>query len=607
MVKLNYENLGVKIGLELHQRLNTKKLFCRCPSEIDESAKPHRELFRKQHVVLSELGEADATAQFEALRNRFFIYQLFEKNTCEVEADESPPLPLNLEALKAALEISLLLKSEIVDEVQVMRKQVLDGSAVSGFQRTSIIALNGKIETEKGEVGIPTICLEEESSGIVKQDENEAIYRLDRLGIPLIELATTPNIRDGAHANEVAEKIGALMRMTGKVQRGIGTIRQDLNVSTKRGARVEIKGAQDLSMIPNWVDNEVARQVKVLEISDELKKRFGGEIKFEEKIEDVSEIFKGTNSKLIKKAIERNESMLALALPNHAGTLGEEISPERRYGSELSDYAKGAGVNGIIHSDEDMGKYKISNEEYEAVRKKLSLNENDAFALVAAERNRALAALQNVRFRALFEGIPEETRKTLPNASTSYMRPLPGRARMYPESDIKPVRVTKEFLSEIKETISETPEEKREKLAKLVKPDLVGKLLRSKHLSLFEEIMKNHPELDATTVATTIEDTLTALKREGFELKQVENAMKKLFEEYSKGLFAKSAISEILKEMSKGKSVKKAVDDLGAKKISGEELEKIITQENSDIKQIMSKYRLQIDAKEVMELIKKKN
>ncbi len=261
---INYEKIGFKCGLELHNRLATKtKLFCNCPARFSNE-KPFKKIKRKLRAVAGELGQIDIAAMFEFLRDRTFFYEIFHDTTCLIEMDEEPPRTINKEALEVALQIAKLLRAEIPDEIHVMRKIVIDGSNTCAFQRTAIIGLNGELKTSLGKVRITNICLEEESAGIVEKKGKEVIYRLDRLGIPLIEIGTAPDIKNPQHAKEVAEKLGMIIRSTGKSQRGIGVTRQDLNVSIRGGARVEIKGVQELDLIPKIIENEVKRQLDLI-------------------------------------------------------------------------------------------------------------------------------------------------------------------------------------------------------------------------------------------------------------------------------------------------------------------------------------------------------
>lgn len=259
---MDYKSLGFRCGIEVHQQLNTKKLFCDCPSLVNDPNKPDVILRRRLRASMGELGEIDEAAKFEQARNRDFIYEGCSSSSCLIEYDEEPIKMINEEALEAALEMALLLKMKILEEVHVMRKVVVDGSNVSGFQRTMLIATDGYIETSKGKVGVATLCLEEEAAKKIKTEENTVTYRLDRLGVPLLEIATKSEIIDGEHAKEVASTIGMILRSTGRVIRGLGSIRQDINLSIKDNPRIELKGFQDLKNIPKVIEKEVNRQLK---------------------------------------------------------------------------------------------------------------------------------------------------------------------------------------------------------------------------------------------------------------------------------------------------------------------------------------------------------
>ena len=351
---MNYSEIGFKSGLEIHQQLDTeKKLFCNCKSRLTNQ-KAVAKIMRKQRPVAGELGEVDAAAAHELLKNKTFEYDFYPQESCLVEADEEPPHPINPEALKIGLQIALLLNCEIPDEIHVMRKTVIDGSNTSGFQRTSIIGLSGWIETSKGKVGITSLSLEEDSAQILDKKENKVVYGLDRLGIPLLEIGTAADVKDPEHAKELAEKLGLLLKSV-KVKKGLGTIRQDVNVSIKGGARVEIKGFQELSSIPVVIENEIKRQQNLIKSGKQLER---------------------------------------------------------------------------------------------------------------------------------------EVRKVEPDCSTSFLRPLPGAARLYPETDIPPIPITKELVNELKRALPERWEDKLERFIKKYKLEkaLAENLLKSGKGGLFEEI-----------------------------------------------------------------------------------------------------------------------
>ncbi|MBS3114315.1 Glu-tRNA(Gln) amidotransferase subunit GatE [Candidatus Woesearchaeota archaeon] len=270
-MQLNYQELGFKCGLECHQQLEGKKLFCNCPT-LNSDKEPDIKVERKLKAVAGETGDVDIAAEFEMLKNRKIIYQGSSEDVCLIEIDESPPNPINQQALETAIKIALLLNAKIVDEIQVMRKTVVDGSNVSGFQRTALVAMDGFIDTSLGKVKIPTICLEEEAAQKLEEGKDFVKYRLDRLGIPLIEIATSADIKSPEHAKEVAGHIGMILRSVEGVKRGLGTIRQDVNISIREGARTEIKGFQDLKSIPKVIEYEVKRQLEAIKHGKKLER-----------------------------------------------------------------------------------------------------------------------------------------------------------------------------------------------------------------------------------------------------------------------------------------------------------------------------------------------
>lgn len=591
----------MRIGIEIHQRIDSHKLFCECPSLLNEG-EAELKVFRRLHTVYSELGEVDLASKREFEKGKVYEYLSYKNCNCLVEMDEEPPHPLNKHALAIALEISMHLNCKLVDEIHVMRKIIIDGSNTSGFQRTAVIALTGIIDTTEGIVRIPQISIEEESAGIVEATNEKAIFKLDRLGMPLIEITTDTDIKNGQHLLEVAEKIGMIMRATGKVARGLGTIRQDLNVSIDGGgARVEIKGAQELKLLPMLLEQEVLRQKNLIKIMDEMRARFSGKVLVGRSFFDLTHIFNGTNSKIIKNGTTNGQKVFGVKLQHHAGVLGKEVGINRRYGTELSDYAKTAGVKGIIHSDELMEKYDISIQEVNAIKKGLNMQEDDAFVLVVAPELIAKKALENVCIRSEMDFVPKETRRANPDGSTSYMRPLPGRARFYPETDIPPIRITDELIKNIEKEKSEGLESKKKKLKKILNPEMAEKILKSKNLKLFEKIVEEL-NVDATLVATTLENTLVSLRRDGVELENLENMLLKLFETYGQGKFVKAAIPEILKLVAKGKTIDVALVEGKLERVSGKELEKIARENNFDIQKIMQKYRLNVEPSDLQKI-----
>jgi len=261
---MDYNKLNLKVGLEIHRQIEGKKLFCRCPSKLSEGV-PDLVVKRNLRAVESEIGEQDKSAVFEMLKEKNGIYEIFHESSCLIELDEEPILEINKDALRTVLTVSKLLNCDISEDLIMMRKQVLDYSNTSGFQRTGLVARNGYVNVSDRVIEIESVCIEEDAARKVKEDSKNIVYRLDRLGIPLIEIATAPDIKNPEEARDVAAHIGMILKSTGNFKSGIGTIRQDLNVSIKNGARVEIKGVQDLRHIPKIIENEVKRQLKIIE------------------------------------------------------------------------------------------------------------------------------------------------------------------------------------------------------------------------------------------------------------------------------------------------------------------------------------------------------
>ena len=268
---MDYKKLGFKCGLEIHQQLDGKKLFCRCPCITNKTEEPDFKITRKLRAVAGEKGEKDVAALYEESRDREFIYEVYRDCNCLVELDCEPPHEVNRDSLKIALTVALLLNAKIEKNIKFMRKIVVDGGNTTGFQVTALIAKEGFIESSKGKVKIDTIFLEEEAAKKIKEEGNKATYRLDRLGIPLIEIATAPDIIDNEHAKESASIIGMILRSVDGIKRGLGTIRQDVNLSISGKPRVEIKGFQELRSIPRVIEVEVERQLKTKNLKAEVR------------------------------------------------------------------------------------------------------------------------------------------------------------------------------------------------------------------------------------------------------------------------------------------------------------------------------------------------
>ncbi len=598
-----FEDVGLKVGIEIHQQLDTReKLFCRCPTE---QGKEILEIKRYLRLRKSEIGEEDRAAREEVERGRKFSYK-FHDTTCLVEADEEPPREMNEEALSIAIQVAKMLKMTILDEVHVMRKIVIDGSNTTGFQRTALVAVDGEIEVKGEKIGIATLCLEEEACRKIEEGEGFAIYSLDRLGIPLIEIGTRAEIKSPIMAKEVAKKLGMILRSTNKVKRGIGTIRQDVNISIRDGARVEIKGVQELDLIDKVVEYEVLRQKNLLEIKKELINR-RAEV-FEE-IFDVSRVFESTNCKIL-----RGKKVKAILLRGFAGLVGKEIQPGRRLGSEFADIARSFGLGGVFHTDE-LPAYGITAEEVKKLRDFLGASEVDAIVLAAGKDERVDKALSRIIQRASYclVGIPEETRKANEDGTTSYLRPLPGAARMYPETDVPPV-LTKKYLDvELPELI----EERAKRYAKLLPFDLAYEIADSNLHGLFEEFSTS---VSPTIVARVIHVIPTELKREGLNVEALkEKHFRVVLELIKRGEIAKEGAENALRFLIENPDAgeKEIVSKFGSKQDLDVFIEKLVESKRDLILEkgensfkplmglAMAEFRGKVDGKIVAEKLKK--
>jgi len=424
-------DVKIKAGLEIHQQLDTGKLFCRCPSVLRRD-EPDWVVRRKLHAVAGEAGDVDIAAQHEALQNKEFEYQGYKDTCCLVEYDEQPPLEIDKAALEIALHISLLLNCEILPVSQIMRKTVLDGSNTSGFQRTALIARKGWIKTSRGKVGIDAIMIEEDAARIIERGENKMIFRLDRLGIPLVEVATAPDLKSAEQIKEAALMIGEILR-SAKVKRGLGTIRQDLNISTPNHPRIEIKGFQDPKMMVKVVETEVDRQV-----------------------------------------------------------------------------SEGKG-----------GK--------------------------------------------------SEVRRAKSDGSSEFLRPMPGSSRMYPETDLPLLRISKQMIDHAKKTLPKLKTEHQETLkAKGLSEEMISQLLGSRRLEAFEALLKVYNKPNFVAKVMLIFSKEIASKKN--------KAAEKVF-----GL---DVIETILQKVASGKIKEFEVKTVMEKIAEGESIEKALKVEKADIRHV---------------------
>ena len=453
-----YKKLGFRCGLEIHQQLKTrKKLFCRCPARIYQKKNDYdAEIVRHMRPTLSELGEYDGTALMEFKTRKNIMYRIQNETCCTYDIDDTPPFPLNREALGIAMEVALLLKTSIVGELHITRKQYLDGSIPTGFQRTAILGIEGKIPLSKKNVRIIQLSIEEDACREVSDIGHERIYTTDRLGIPLIETVTYPDMETPGEAAEAAHYIRFLTRSTGKMNTGIGAAREDVNVSIAGGSRVEIKGVAHIRWIPELTHNEAFRQKALLEIKKILCTRFPdpSQWKIHHQILDVD--FFQSKYPILKKKVSSKNRLVAVNLPGFGGILSFFTQPGRSFADEISDRLKVIAClekPNMVHSESLESILK--NEDVQTLQKLLKSGENDAQLILWAPDEDIQTALETVEERCClaFKGVPNETRKSLPDGTTLFERVLPGPDRMYPDTDSAPIPITEDMIAKAQKNL----------------------------------------------------------------------------------------------------------------------------------------------------------
>jgi glutamyl-tRNA(Gln) amidotransferase subunit E len=604
--EVDYHALQLKVGLEVHQQLSTKaKLFCSCPcfsgtesfaATDPDSTKEIRSRFpveftRILRASTSELGELDPAAKFEArsaIRVRYFSNK---ETSCLVEADEEPPHPINEDALETSLIFALALKSRVIDEIHVMRKIVVDGSNTSGFQRTAVVSLGGFLEygSAGSRVGVQSISLEEDAARAIKlatqakdEDEQERGYILDRLGTPLVEVALAPLEGTPEEVEQAAGSLGRMLRSSGRISRGLGSIRQDLNISVMGGSVVEVKGVQKLDQISKVVRFESARQKFFFDLGSEIRDRVGRDLQLT--IFDSTELFRNSSSKVMQKSFSTNGYSIrvsCIVAKNFAGFIGRENKFKSRLGKELGQIARAYGIGGIFHSDE-LPNYGITADELSQLRRQLGLSLEDAFILLTGPEPKvqsANAALME-RLRQSVIGIPPETRAAKEDGETVFLRPRPGAARMYPETDIPLIRTSKESLHGLVALIPD-PWDKQVKKFELrykLSPQLAVQLFDSDRRKPFEEVM-NEAHLPSSFVAYVFIDVLRSLSGDGVNVDQISNEqLKAVLIALDKKKFAKEALPDFLRVLSENPqlNIEEAINKIGLSIMKEDDLRLIV-------------------------------
>jgi len=581
MLEFSINDVGVKVGLEIHQQLATnKKLFCNCtPLESDEYFTKFQ---RKLRVSKSELGEFDPAVLFEKSKSKTIIYYANPKSSCLVEQDEEPPHELDEDAKKIALIIASSLKSNIFSEIYPMRKTVIDGSNTTGFQRTMLISQGGFYDVEGTKIGIQSICLEEDAAKILGEQGSIRKYGLERLGVPLVEIATEPFEVKPREVRKIALSLGRILRSTKKVKRGIGSIRQDVNISIKDGGVViEVKGVQQLEQLEKVVEYEAKRQHGLLKISKKLREK-NWIHNYKDDRKDITELFSKCKSKIIQNAIKKNQKIFAVSFRNMAGMFGYSPYEGIRLGKEVAELVRFFGLGGIFHSDE-LPNFGVEESDLENLKEFLKINEDDGFLILAIPEEKIHIIVDQIILRIEHiknVGIPIDTRLATQTGETKFLRPRPGAARMYPETDIPPIIISKEELEDAIKNIPKSWDESIKELQTKYKinPQLTEQIFDSRYIELFEKIVEK-TKVSPTFVASVLCSTITNLERSGLNSNLLQNEdIVKSFELLEVGEISKESIEIIFENImaGKAKTTKEAIKNTSIEAVNESNLEKII-------------------------------
>lgn len=575
----------VKMGLEIHQQLDTeRKLFCHCPAQLVKND-PTFKTMRYMRPTLSETGEVDPTVLKAFKGRKKIIYSTYTDENCLYEINEAPPYEINRHALETALFISKMMRAHVPDVIPISRKQYLDGSVPSGFQRTMIVGFNGELPLSSGKkIKIEQICLEEDAARRVEEDDERVIFSTDRLGIPLIEVTTAPQLSNPEEVRDAALRLGGIFRSTGNARRGIGSIRQDLNISIEGGSRVEIKGVQRPEWFKPLIDREIRRQQNLKDLSERLVRRGVTEKQIESQhLHDVSSAFSETKSTLVKKALRTDKKLFAIRLPGFKGLLSEQIQKGKTFGKEFAERVTvTVGLGGILHTDE-LPDYEITTEEKKRLFEVTDANrEHDTVVVVIGRTAEAEDAVEEIKERAIqsLSGVPEETRKAHRDGTTSFERPLGTAARLYPDTDTPPLRISASLLDKVENKLenAEYPWEKKEKYQELGLSERHAKVLAlSQKSELFEKVTEL--DVDPKLAATILVEKMKELEREGYDMDLISDAkMLSVFKRLEAGEIAKEAIPDILMKIAENpeKEIEAIIEALGIERISREELERIV-------------------------------
>jgi glutamyl-tRNA(Gln) amidotransferase subunit E len=583
MTPADYAEVGFKSGLEIHQQLLTeKKLFCRCPAG-KYSDSYDAEILRHMRPTLSELGEYDGTALMEFKTKKNIVYRIKRETVCTYEMDDTPPFLMNEDALDSALGIGMLLNCSLVDEVHIARKQYLDGSIPTGFQRTAIFALDGSIPFKGREISIIQMSIEEDSCREVSDFGHDRVYLTDRLGMPLIETVTGPDMKTPDEVAEVVDICRRLVRSTGRVRSGIGSARQDVNVSVEGGTRIEIKGVDKLIAIPLLTYNEAMRQWNLLQLRDELHSRGINKDTFKAYSEDITRLIKKTNYQPIRHALNKGFILKCVVLEGYKDILHWRTQTDTYFSKEISDRVRViaclTALPNIVHSD-SKGE-TLSSAEWLKIRKSVNAGKDDTIVLVWGNEQDTTTAVNEIIIRAKEAaiGIPSETRQALNDGTNGFERILPGADRMYPDTDLPPIKITKERLNKIKEVLPLdywTRENWYKELG--VPEDIIRFLSISPYTSLFKQAVEDW-KLDPVLTSVFLIQFTKRLKR-SFKLEVNKEVLNDLLIAYKNGLIPKDGLLYAMRKMAEENL---NINDIISPAVSSEELEKTFIKAESEV------------------------
>ena len=489
-----YEALGFMCGLEVHQQLLTRrKLFCRCPAGLYTTAHDV-EILRHMRPTLSEMGDYDGTALMEFKTRKEIHYLLSNESVCTYEMDDAPPFEMDPDALERALLISMMLDLQLVDEIHIARKQYLDGSIPTGFQRTAILGVHGSVPFEGRTIGIRQLSIEEDSCREISDRGHHRHYRTDRLGMPLIETVTEPDMRTPEEAARVCELLRRLSRASGLVRTGSGAGRQDVNVSIRGGTRVEIKGVSSIKAIPRLVHNEALRQRSLLAIRDVLNARGVTADTVADASRDITAVVQDSDYRYIQKHVSHGARVAAVPLPGFEGLIGTPTQPHTRFLKEFSDRVRVVAcldtLPNILCSTSETE--TLSSAEWEKIARQCGVDHGTPVMVVWGDERDVKTAVGEVLLRAreAATGVPEETRQSLPDGTTGFERVLPGPSRMYPDTDLPPIVVPRTRAEGLRKIMPSRPWERVAQAREAgVGQDLARRLARHPAWELFARLL----------------------------------------------------------------------------------------------------------------------